>query len=436
MVARRRMSTAQSPLAEACPGTSRPRVLYISYDGALEPLGESQVVGYLQHLAGRYEITLLSFEKLADLAKPGDLWRMKDRLARAGIQWVPLRYHKRPPIVSTAYDVLRGFGRACVWSLTGPQGLVHARGYVPALIAFWLRKILGVRFLFDMRGFWADEKVDGGHWPSGALIYKIAKRYERCFFEGADGIVSLTHAAVNVFPALGYDIPRDTRIEVIPTCTDLGRFTPGLKNPALVSRLELSGRLVVGTTGTLSNWYLRDATLRAFAHLVRRISNVSVLMVTREDHDRLRADALAAGLPTERLKLVSAPFFDMPEYVRLMDLGLFFIKARFSKKGTAATKLGEFLACGVPVVINEGVGDSDRIVRDCQAGVVLSDPSDVGLEASLADVERLLADPDVKRRCREAARRHFNLEDGAARYTRLYEGLLADAAGRRVANVT
>jgi glycosyltransferase involved in cell wall biosynthesis len=410
-------------------------VLYVSYDGALEALGESQVVAYLERLAGLCDITLLSFEKPADLMRPAEVTRMNDRLARSHIRWLPLRYHRYPPVVSTAYDVLRGFARACVWSLRGPRGFVHARSYVPALIALWLRRCLGTGFLFDMRGFWADERVDGGHWPSEGPMYRLAKRCERRFFEGADAIVSLTHEAVRVFPALGYDIPRHTRIEVIPTCTDLERFTPGAKDPVLVSRLGLSGRVVVGTTGTLSNWYLREATLEAFAELARRRADVSILMVTKEDHDRLRADAVAAGLPPERLTLVSAHFSEMPEYVRLMDLGLFFIKPLFSKKGTAATKLGEFLACGVPVVINEGIGDSDRIVRDCQAGVVLPNPADVGLQAALADVERLLADPGVKQRCRDAARRYFDLEDGAARYAQLYDGLLADAAGRRFARV-
>lgn len=266
-------------------------------------------------------------------------------------------------------------------------------------------------------------------------MYRLAKRCEQQFLEGADAIVSLTHEGVRMFPALGYDIPRETRIEVISTCTDLDRFSPGEKDPVLVSRLGLSGRVVVGTTGTLSNWYLREATLGAFAQLARHRDDVTILMVTKEDHDRLRADAVTAGLPAERLTLLSANFSEMPEYVRLMDLGLFFIKPLFSKKGTAATKLGEFLACGVPVVINEGIGDSDRIIRDCQAGVVLSNPPDTALEAARADVERLLADPGVKQRCRGAARRHFDLEEGAARYARLYDGLLADAVGRRVAGV-
>lgn len=42
-------------------------VLYISYDGMLEPLSRSQVLLYLEHLNCDRPIHLLSFEKLEDL---------------------------------------------------------------------------------------------------------------------------------------------------------------------------------------------------------------------------------------------------------------------------------------------------------------------------------------------------------------------------------
>jgi len=42
------------------------RVLYISYDGLMEPLGESQVLSYLKGLSKSYQIYLLSFEKKQD----------------------------------------------------------------------------------------------------------------------------------------------------------------------------------------------------------------------------------------------------------------------------------------------------------------------------------------------------------------------------------
>src|SRR5258708_12574200 len=145
------------------------RVLYISYDGVLEPLGESQVVAYLERLTDRADISLISFEKPADLADATRAAAMGARLAQAGIRWMPRHYHKRPPVLSTAFDIVGGCRAARRWAREGSGGgaaIVHGRGYVPALMALHVKRACGARFIFDMRGFWVDEKVEAGHWPA------------------------------------------------------------------------------------------------------------------------------------------------------------------------------------------------------------------------------------------------------------------------------
>ena len=151
-----------------------------------------------------------------------------------------------------------------------------------------------------------------------------------------------------------------------------------------------------------------------------------VLFVTREDHERLRADAAAAGLAPDRMVLAAAAFEEMPAFVRLMRLGVFFIKPVPSKRGSAATKLAEFLGCGVPVVINDGVGDSGDLVRRHGVGVVLADVTRETMEASLVPVARLLGDSSAGARCVAAARAHFDLAVGVAKYSALYARLAAN----------
>jgi glycosyltransferase involved in cell wall biosynthesis len=404
------------------------RALFISYDGVLEPLGESQVVTYLERLTRLGRISLISFEKKKDYADKGAVERMRTRLAENGIKWIPLRYHKRPLVISTAYDVLKGIA---VGALLVPRGrfqVVHARGYVPALIALALKRLFGMRFLFDMRGFWADEKVDAGHWTESSLIYRITKRWERRFFESADGIVSLTQAGVAAFASLGYRIRNGIPIAVVPTCTDLQRFAPGPKDPALMSRFGLDSHLVIGCTGTMSNWYLREPMLECLSYLARLNDRVKILIVTRENHDQLRIDARRAGIPDGRLVLTQVPFAAMPDYLRLMDLGLFFIKPCFSKKGSSATKLGEFLATGVPVVINDGIGDSGAIVRNHGVGVVLSSLAAEEFETAAKAIEVLLKDPLRSRRCCETAEKYFDLKAGVEKYDALYARLVGAPA--------
>ena len=409
-------------------------MLYVTYDGVLEPLGESQVVAYLEGLTPLADITLLSYEKPADLEDDGRVAAMRGRLERAGIAWIARRYHKWPPVLSTAFDILAGCRTARRWA-TGTRGraegtgqrarrpaIVHARGYVPALIALHMKRARGARFLFDMRGFWVDEKVEAGHWPAGGVLYRVGKWCERRFFANADAIVSLTAAGVREFPTLGR-VRQGVPVVVIPTCADMDRFSPGPPNESLRTTLGLGGAVVAGCVGTLSNWYLRQETLAYLASLSARIDTLKVLIVTREDHDRLRKDAVRAGLPANKLVLTRAPFAEMPAMIRLMDVGVFFIRVCFSKRASAATKLAEFLGCGVPVVINDGIGDSGDSVRRHGVGVVLDEAVAARFDNATDALRRLLADAGTRARCREAAMQEFNLANGIASYGAVYEQL-------------
>ncbi|HAL46200.1 MAG: glycosyltransferase family 4 protein [SAR202 cluster bacterium] len=402
-------------------------VLYVSYDGTLEPLGESQVVNYLTRLATDYEITLLSFEKPQDLSDHVRVAAMERQLRASGITWICLRYHKSPPVFSTIFDIARGIQTARRACRDRAIRIVHARGYVPALVALFARRTSAARFLFDMRGFWLDEKVEAGHWRVGGLLYRVGKWWERRFFRSADAIVSLTTAGAEAFPTLGYEIPETVPVVVIPTCVDLQRFKPTRKDPELVAVLGLEAKLVVGCVGTMSNWYMRHEMLLYLGHLSRSLESLRVLIVTREDHAALRRDAVTRGVPHAALVITQAAFAEMPRYTSLFDAGLFFIRPALSKRGSAATKLAEFLACGVPIIINDGVGDSGAIVRHHKVGVVLPTLNEEAFARSLPQVRALLADSAVRDRCRGAAGELFDIERGTDRYRALYQQLESGA---------
>jgi hypothetical protein len=137
-------------------------VLYISYDGMLEPLGQSQVLAYFKRLAADRRIHLISFEKSDDWANTPERQRIAQDIAAAGIVWHPLRYHKRPTAVATAWDIACGITLGLWLVLRYRLALVHARSYVPAVMALALKRLTGVKFLFDIRGFWADAMVVSG----------------------------------------------------------------------------------------------------------------------------------------------------------------------------------------------------------------------------------------------------------------------------------
>ena len=405
-------------------------VLYISYDGILEPLGQSQVLRYLERLARDHAIVLISFEKPDDWQQAEAREAMRQRISAAGITWRPLRYHKRPSALATAFDIAQGIavGAWLVWRLR--VRIVHARSYVAAVMALALKKLFGLKFLFDMRGFWADERVDGGLWPAGGRLYRVAKWFERQFLLQADSVVSLTQAAVDEMRTFPYLQGRMPRFAVITTCADLDVFrpakgAPGALTPAFSQRERMKDAFTLGYVGSVGVWYLFDDTLCCFQLLLERVPQARLHIVNRGGHEYIRERLAALAIDPAAVQLEAADPAGVARAMQQMDAGIFFYKPAYSRKATAPTKLGEFLGCGVPCLGNAGVGDMAAILESETVGVALDGFDNAAMREAIDRLLQLTQTPGIRERCRNVALRYFALEEGTRTYAAIYRELLS-----------
>ncbi|MEA3001160.1 MAG: hypothetical protein QOK17_2993 [Sphingomonadales bacterium] len=393
----------------------RPAILYVSYDGMLEPLGQSQVLAYLERLSERYAVTLLSFEKKDDLAGASRLAAVRRRIEAAGIDWTPLRYHKSPSAPATAFDIAAGTVAALRLARKRQARIVHARSYIAALIGLAVKRVTGARLLFDMRGLWADERVDAGWWPRGGRLYRVAKSIERRLLRGADHIVTLTHAAAREIASFPY-LPQSTPITVIPTCADLGRFVPAAR--------QIAGSPVLGFVGTASAWSMVPELFRFYRLLLEREPAARLLIVNRHEQGYIRSCLAEAGADPGRVEIVRAEHAEVPGLIARMTIGTALKQPSYSQLGCAPTKLAEYLGCGVPVLVNKGIGDVAEIVAEHRVGVVLEGFDEADLRTGVDRILALLREEDLPRRCRAAAEAIFSLESGVAAYDRVYRSML------------
>ena len=201
-------------------------ILYLSYDGLTDPLGPSQVLAYLVELAkAGHRISLVTFEKPERSA--AERAPLAAQCSAAGIDWHPQTYTKKPPILSTLKD-LRVMTKVAE-RLAARQrfDIVHCRSYLPALVGAQLKRTAGTSFLFDMRGFWADERVEGGLWDLGKPIYRAIygwfKKQEKRLLAEADHVVVLTEAGRDILRD-EWHVPSAVPVTVIPCCADFAAF--------------------------------------------------------------------------------------------------------------------------------------------------------------------------------------------------------------------
>lgn len=327
-------------------------VLYLSYDGLTDPLGQSQILPYLCGIAGNgYSITIISFEK------KGKFQTTRQQILSIcnthHISWIPLPYHKTPPIISTVFDLFRLCRTVLKQHKRKRFSIVHCRSYITALIGTWMKQRYHVKFIFDMRGFWVDERVEGGLWnlknPLYRVMYEFFKRKEEQFVRIADAVVVLTEAARQEI--LSWNL--NSAITIVPCCAALDEFDPNRFDEN--EKKQIRAQLGVASTdyvllylGSLGTWYLYDEMVRFF-NALKKVQPAAKFLFITQDNDKVEknSDFIVHAVPRK----------DVPRYIYASDASICFIKPSFSKKGSSATKMAEILAMGLPIVTNPGWGD-------------------------------------------------------------------------------
>ncbi|KAF5055861.1 Glycosyltransferase Family 4 [anaerobic digester metagenome] len=353
------------------------KVIYISYDGMCDPVGASQVLPYIAELSKKeIEFFLISFEK-PEKFESGEA-AVRAQIGGLSVRWFPLRYTKNPPVISTMLD-LRKMKKLCR-RICGENNIdfIHARSYISALAAMnmWRRK--KIPYIFDMRGFWADERIDGGIWslknPVFRTVYGFFKKKEKQLLRDASAVVSLTHTAKN-FMIDKWNVP-EKKIHVIPCAADYAHFAE--RDKSVVDEFRLKNHvpvvpvktlMYIGSTGT---WYMLQEMFDFYAAFRNQFPRSQFVLCINETNSIV--EAMKQKFPYEITVLQRIPRSEMPLVLSLADYSIMFIKPAFSKMASSPIKLGESLAMGVPVICNAGVGDLGTIEQE-GFGVVVNKAS-------------------------------------------------------------
>lgn len=391
------------------------RVVYISPNGVGTPLVRSQVLPYLRGLAHRgIDAELVTFER-------GDPYPTGEFPVRS---WHGLRPRAGHGLLAKLLDIARGVWLVARLTVASGAQLVHARSHLPAAIGAIVSFITGRPLIFDMRGFLPDEYLDAGVWSSTDLRYRALRLAERLLLRYATEVVVLTHRAAAVLreekryaSAIG-----TTPITVIPCCVDLRRFAPGPTRETVATLVY---------SGSLGMWYLLEEMLAVYRAARRHVPSLRLLILNRGEHDVARAAIRDMPDLAQEIELRVADPIEMPKLLARCHVGIALIRASPSKRGSSPVKVAEYLACGLPVVVNSGIGDTDRLVTTYGAGHVIQVLDEAGLDAAGLAVARLLEDNVVRNNARRLAEAQFDVTTGIERYAQIYERVLGPMTARR-----
>ncbi|MFL2585878.1 MAG: glycosyltransferase [Parvicellaceae bacterium] len=401
------------------------KIVYLSYDGLSDPLGQSQILPYLCGLSKnkKFKITIVSFEKYFNHKNNKKL--VLQITKKNSLQWIPLRYTKSPPILSTIWDIYK-LNKTLKKLFANGIDLIHCRSYITSLVAFKFKKKQKIPLIFDMRGFYADERVDGKIWDKNHFIFKHVYNYfkkkEKEFLQFSNHTISLTSNGKKEINS--WEITNKSPITVIPCCTDKSLFK---KENIKSIRNEIGFKrddFVISYVGSIGTWYMLDEMLDFFKELQIQKPNSKFLFITTDNSDLILNKAKHKNIEVNSIKVQPSSREMMPSYIGVSDFSIFFILPVFSKKASSPTKMGEIMNLGIPIICNNGVGDVDEIMNECMPELLVKNFTKKEYQR-IIDLIINNYKPNIDKII-ETSHNYYSLEKGVKKYKEVYESILGN----------
>ena len=174
---------------------------------------------------------------------------------------------------------------------------------------------------------------------------------------------------------------------------------------------------VISYLGSVGGWYM---TREMFAFFKLLDPGWHMLILTKDDPEKVRGEAVTVGIDPERLTITYVERKSLPLYMALSQISVFFIRNSFSKIASSPTKHAELMGMGIPVVCND-IGDTGIIINKTKSGLLVNDFTQQSLQNAVRNMEELSSiDPES---IRQSALTYFDLREGSHQYCKIYDRL-------------
>ncbi|NRP37547.1 hypothetical protein XMA121_000132 [Marinobacterium sp. xm-a-121] len=293
--------------------------------------------------------------------------------------------------------------------------VVHCRSYHAAWAAVSVKKRynLNYRIIFDGRSLWPEEMALKGK-VSQSAGYEHLKDIEKQIIAASDKVIAVSQTMNDYFSQL---CPAE-KVETVFLSSDTERLTPSefvAKSPSAIKFCYL-GALYKG------GWHDPDELLNLFSHLRQTCQGAKLKIITTSSHRALRQ--VFEGPVLDDIEFTSTKSLEeLRRELADVDFGLMSYFKPESElqitlgKMVMAVKTAEYLAAGLPLIVNNACGGAAAIVNDYDLGISYNSNSFEQLTRER--IERLLS-VKHKKRISEAAVGLFDYKNHAQQYSDIY----------------
>jgi glycosyltransferase involved in cell wall biosynthesis len=177
--------------------------------------------------------------------------------------------------------------------------------------------------------------------------------------------------------------------------------------------------------GSVTGLYMLEEMGKLFIGLKAVRPGTFFRILTAGDPGFVRRTFAEMGIGEADFSVQKATSGEVLNWVSRSQVAISFRKPTFSQIAASPTKIGEYLACGIPVIVNSGIGDIAEQVNEDGTGVVIDKFEQSDYAKAIDMILDMMKQPDLADKCRAIAKERFDLSTvGGPAYRGLYKRLL------------
>ena len=294
--------------------------------------------------------------------------------------------------------------------------LIHCRSYPIMYSAVLVKKLLKkVKIVFDPRSPFPEENIIAGRWNLNSLSYKIWKKLEKKYLRRSDVIVAITNTYIDHFKK----ISKKSNFIVVPNNVDIQEFEKDNKfRYVFRSKMGIKKDEIIFTYCGSLNGYWNDP--KVYAKFIIKLRDLDIkhrfLFIT-PNLDKLEETLKKYNISSHEYLAVSASLNKVPKYLSVGDIGINLMEKEDIRM---SIKTSEYMAMGLPLLVNSKILGAKEIVEKYNVGIVIE------LEnINLKELKQLIFKKNkLALKCRKLACKEFSTEKITEKYKRVYKSLL------------
>ncbi|GAB3330184.1 hypothetical protein GCM10027429_07060 [Marivirga atlantica] len=370
-----------------------PTIFVFAYYSYKDPVFQSAVLPYLQlNYSEPIKFILLTWEQQAFKLNKAEQNKIRASLKEQNIEWYTTNWHSgRFKLVKKIYDFIAGLFMSLRLIRKHKCKKIYSEGFPGAIIGHYLSKLSRKPHAIHTFEPHADYMLESQVWEKSSWEYQFLKKMEVPIAKNTQHIITATKAYKDILIKKGIKSP----IHVIPSCIDTNQYYFDQESRNQIrSELKIENdKIVIAYLGKIGGMYMEDELFSFLKKCLEYDSDkFHFFLLTNYSNNLIENKLDKFNLPHNKIHSKYLKKEDVNKYLSAADIGFCGIRAIPSRRYSSPIKNGEYWACGLPVIIPEGISDDYIIIDKENIGVVFNKIEEI----SIREIEELLRLPRTK----------------------------------------